>query len=137
MTKAHESKLLAAIAPIWALPTIDEQIRAACSLADPKAHPDIRDLFRRWTSEQRTALPKPECEAIGGWKQTTQNSKEASGELRTVLDGVRRLVTVSSLYQHLITRLILSNPAGSPAPKVARAANFGRSSDVKQEGVGG
>jgi hypothetical protein len=136
MKNSHESKTV--IAAIWALPTIDEQIAAACDLAAPRVHPDIRDLFRRLSAEKRTAMSRADCEALCGWKTSTQNARQADGTLRTVLDGVRRLVTVSSVYQYLVARMILSNPVGKPAPKSARVTGFGRSkSHINEEGLSG
>jgi hypothetical protein len=48
---------------------------------------------------------------------TSQIEKEKSAALRSFLDGKKRLISASSFYEHLITRLILSHPVDASAPK--------------------
>jgi hypothetical protein len=118
VSKHYDIKFLAAIAAVFILP-IEAQIAAACALADPSVYSDIADLFRAWWADSRKCLSRRDCQLEGGWQQSSQILKEKSEELRSFLDGKKRLITVSSFYQHLITHLILSNPAGGPARKNA------------------
>jgi hypothetical protein len=135
MSKHYDPKTLIAIAAVFTLATIEEQIRAACSLASPFAHSDIRELFHQWRNDTRKALTRRDCQYEGRWGETTQISKEENGTLRTFLDGKRRLISTSSFYQHLITRLILSNPIGAPPLKgEPTSARFGKRTVESGEG---
>jgi hypothetical protein len=117
VTKAHHTETLTALAVIFALPSFEQKVAGALALAAPEAHPDIIEHFRLWAADTRKALSRADCMHEGGWGQTSQVEKENSGALRSLLDGKKRLITASSFYQHLITRLILSHPADAPAPK--------------------
>jgi hypothetical protein len=117
MAKSHDPKILAALATIFALPSIEEMIKPACGLAAPKAHPDIRERFRCWDADPRSAMSRKDCQNEGGWGETTQITKEDSGDLFSFLDGKKRLISTSSFHRHLITRLILACPADGSTPK--------------------
>jgi hypothetical protein len=116
MAKAYDPKILTAIAAIWTLPP-GVQVDAACDLAAPVIHKDIVANFDRKKNEKRKAMSRADCQHEGCWGPTTQEAKEKSGVLRSFLDGKKRLITVDSFYEHLITRLILSHPANRTAPK--------------------
>jgi hypothetical protein len=119
----HNAATLTALATIFKLPALEVQIADTCALTDPKFHSDLEPLFRKKGAadtpgtDRRNALSRDDCETEGGWGETTQIEKEKAGELRSFLDGKKRLITPSSFYEHLITRIVLSHPAGAPAPK--------------------
>jgi hypothetical protein len=117
MKRPLNPKLLTAIAAVFALPSTEEQIAAACALSAPEVHPDLVNLFHRRDADPRKTMPRKSCMLEGGWEESTQYNKEKTRSLRTLLDGSRRLVVTSSFYEDLITRLMLSNPIDSPAPK--------------------
>ena len=117
MAQAYDSKILTAIAVVFALPSLEEKIAGALALAAPEAHSDIREHFHLWGGDKRKALSRADCMFEGSWGQTSQIEKEKSGALRSFLDGKKRLISTSSFYEHLIARLILSHPADGPAPR--------------------
>jgi hypothetical protein len=117
MTNAHNTETLTALATIFALAELEQRIAGICGLTAPPLQPDIIALFHRWKIEPRTVLSRTDCMREGGWKMSTQVEKEKSGALRSFLDGKKRLITVSSFYEHLITRIVLANPAGGPPAK--------------------
>ena len=117
MARLHDPKILIAITVVFGLPSLEETIAGALALAAPAAHSDIIELFHQWSADRRKAMSRLDCQHEGGWGATTQCEKEKAGALRAFLDGKKRLITISSFYEHLITRLILSHPAGAPAPK--------------------
>jgi hypothetical protein len=126
MARARDSKITTAIATVFALPTREEQLEAACALAADEAHQDIRELFHLWRDEKRKAMSRHDCKYEGNWGDTSQVEKEKGGILRTFFDGKKKLITPSSFYQHLITRLILSHPRNGPAPRgTATSTRFG------------
>jgi hypothetical protein len=104
------------ILAVFALPA-HERPSAACRIAASEAHQDIRETFHQWDGEKRKALSRLDCQKEGGWGPTSQIEKEKSGALRSFLDGKKRLISTSSFYEHLITRLILSHPADATPPK--------------------
>jgi hypothetical protein len=135
MARHYDHKTLAAIVLIFALPSLQAQIEAACALGAPAAHSDIRELFHRKRDDKRTAMSRADCKFEGGWGDTSQIEKEKSGALRSFLDGKKRLISTASFYEHLITRLILSHPADGPAPRgTATSTRFGarRAVDVRE-----
>jgi hypothetical protein len=117
MTSARDRNTLTALTVIFALSSTEERIERAVALAAPEAHPDIRNLFHQQAADIRKAMSRADCQHEGGWDETTQIGKEKSGALRTFLDGKKRLVSVDSFYECLITRVVLSHPLGAPAPK--------------------
>jgi hypothetical protein len=126
VTRNHDHKTLAAIAAVFALPSREEQIEAACALAAREAHQDIRELFHLWSADARKAMSRADCMHEGAWGQTSQIEKEKSGALRSLLDGKKRLISTSSFYEHLVTRLILSHPVDGPAPRgTSTSTRFG------------
>jgi hypothetical protein len=131
MARLHDHKTLAAIATVFTLSSFEEMVPAALILAAFIIHPDIRELFRLWAADPRKALSRRQCMEEGGWRGSSQIEKEKSGDLHVFLDGKKRLITTSSFYSHLITRLILSHPANGPAPKgTATSTRFGVRRDV-------
>ena len=120
MTNAYEAKALTAITAVFSLRTTEEQVEAAKALTDSAWHSEIIELFNRRGNDKRTALTRTDCQEEGNWGHSTQDAKEKSGVLRSFKDGKKRLITASSFYQHLITRLILSHPVGAPALKGAK-----------------
>jgi hypothetical protein len=123
MAKYRDIATLTALATIFALPSLEAQIADTCALTDPKFHSDLEALFRKKGAadtpgaDRRNALSRGDCETEGGWSEATQVEKEKAGALRSFLDGKKRLITSSSFYEHLITRIVLSHPVGAPAPK--------------------
>jgi hypothetical protein len=117
MANSTNLKTTTALAEIFALPSIEERIAGACSLAARDAHPDIIDLGRQWNGDKRKAMSNEDCMHEGGWRDSTQHNKVQSGELRSFLDGKKRLISVSSFYEHLIARIVLSHPVDGPARK--------------------
>jgi hypothetical protein len=122
MANSTDIKTTTALAEIFSLPTIEQRVAGACSLAAPIAHPDIEDLGRQWSGDKRKAMSNDDCMHEGGWRDSTQHNKVQTGELRSFLDGKKRLISVSSFYEHLITRIVLSYPVDGPARKGTNAA---------------
>ena len=114
---APYNKTSVPFAAIFILPSLEEQIAGACALTAPEWRPDVVDLFQRWHADQRKAMGRQDCQREGGWGATSQIEKERSGALRSFLDGKKRLITTSSFYRHIITRIILSHPVDGPEQK--------------------
>jgi hypothetical protein len=117
MANVLDFKITTALAKIFTLPTIPERIAGACALAAPEGHRDIEDLGRQWIDDKRKAMSNDDCMHEGGWRDSTQHNKVQSGELRSFLDGKKRLISVASFYEHLITRIVLSHPIDGPTRK--------------------
>jgi hypothetical protein len=108
-------------------------IAPACALAALRAHPDIKILFYQWKADPRKFLSRADCQLEGGWGATSQSEKEKVGVLRSILDGKKRLISVKSFYQHLITLLILSHPADGSRPKgTSTSTQFKPASERKE-----
>jgi hypothetical protein len=117
MMKTHDPETATALATIFALPALEDRIEGACALAIPEARPVIVELFHQWNNDPRKALSRNDCMAEGNWGASSQALKEQEGDLFSFLDGKKRLISVESFYRHLITRVILSRPAGRPQLK--------------------
>jgi hypothetical protein len=127
MARPYDNETLTALAVIFALPSIPEMIAPACALAALLAHPDIITLFQQWGDEKRKFLSRADCQLEGGWGSTSQSEKEKAGVLRSILDGKKRLISINSFYEHLITRVILSHPVDGSSPKAtATSTQFRR-----------
>ncbi|HZZ23600.1 MAG TPA: hypothetical protein VFE60_13960 [Roseiarcus sp.] len=134
MTKENPNKTLTALAVIYALPSIEERIGPACALAAPAGHRDIVTLFRQWAGEKRKFLSRADCQLEGAWGATSQSEKEKAGILRSFLDGKKRLISVNSFYEHLITRVILSHPVDGSSPKGTATSTQFRAASERKEG---
>jgi hypothetical protein len=110
MAKGYIKKILISLAVIWGFSSIPEMITPVLALTAPSGHSQIIMLFQYWTAEKRKYLSRAACQLEGGWGQTTQWEKERAGILCSILDGKKRLITINSFYQHLITRVVLSHP---------------------------
>jgi hypothetical protein len=133
MAKAYNPETVNAIAAVFRLPSFEARIVAACAIAAPKAHPDIREHFHQWSNDKRKALSRSDCMYEGNLGETTQVSKEQSGALRSFLDGKKRLISTTSFYEHLITRLILANPVGAAPPRAtATSTRFTRREGIQE-----
>jgi hypothetical protein len=138
VTKAQDLNIPTAIAAIWALSSLEAQIEAARKLVPPGNHQDVVALLHHKKNEKRKLMSRADCQHEGCWGPTSQDSKEKSGALRSLLDGKKRLIVVDSFYEHLITRYILSHPANKPAPKgtatrtrfVRKVGEAGKSSEA-------
>jgi hypothetical protein len=97
---------------------IPPELAAYLARTAPKAHVDVVALYEEWKAPSTpSAFPRKTSAAKGGWAQTTQIQKEQSGALRIVRDGKSVLTTASSLYPHLIERVIASHPASGSTPR--------------------
>jgi hypothetical protein len=117
MKKTPDTEVQTAVAAVFDLPTNEEMIEAAKALIDPAWRSDVVALFAKWREDKRTALARADCEEEGSWGHSTQDLKEKTGVLKSFRDGKKVLITVGSFYRHLITRMILSHPAGAPASR--------------------
>ena len=64
--------------------------------------PAAATLRRQKAADPRKLLSNRDCMLAGGWGQTTQMSKVASGVLHQVEVGLRVMVTAKSFWDHLI-----------------------------------
>jgi hypothetical protein len=68
----------------------------------PAENPAVADIRAKWAQDPSAAKTRRECMAVGGWRMTTQLTKEKSGVLRAYVDGGSVRITTDSLYRHLI-----------------------------------
>jgi hypothetical protein len=64
--------------------------------------PAAAALRRQKAADPRKLISNKDCILEGGWGQTTQMSKVASGILHRVNVGLRVMVTAESFWDHLI-----------------------------------
>jgi hypothetical protein len=64
--------------------------------------PAAAALRRQKAADPRKLISRNDCETEGGWGQSTQFAKEASGVLHRVNVGLRVMVTAESFWDHLI-----------------------------------
>jgi hypothetical protein len=133
----RDSEILIKFAAALALPSLEARIGALCALAAPAARQSIIGLAERRAADPRAAMTRQDCMAEAGWGLSTQIQKERSGALRSFLDGRKRLIVVDSFYEHLILRVILSNPVNAPALKGVRPRSLFVSSRVEKSSEAG
>jgi hypothetical protein len=92
----------------------------------------VADILAKQQADLRVSLSRKECMTAGGWAQSTQIAKEASGVLRRYLDGANVRITAASFYAHLIA-------LASAAPRKARQpkTRFARRRDPTPQEVAG
>jgi hypothetical protein len=98
-------------------PDLVGSVTAYISAAPPDKAVELIIRTTKWLDEKRSALSRKECETEGGWKQTSQQSKEDSGALLSFRDGKKVLISADSFHRHLIDRFLLSHPLDGPAKR--------------------
>jgi hypothetical protein len=78
----------------------------------------VADIRARAEHEVRVAVPRQVSQEMQHIGPSRQIELENAGELRSYLDGSRRLVTTASIYARLIRRAIESHPLEGPPAKV-------------------
>jgi hypothetical protein len=86
----------------------------------PAAAAIVADIKARAEREVCVAVPRQVSQEMQHIGPSRQIELENAGELRSYLDGSRRLVTTASIYARLIRRAIESHPVDGPPARVRR-----------------
>jgi hypothetical protein len=74
------------------------------------ARGEIAGLRARQAQDQRIAVSRRDACLMLGIKATRERELEAAGELASIVDGSRRFVLVSSVYDYLVRKVARSYP---------------------------
>jgi hypothetical protein len=79
----------------------------------------VADIRARAAADPRVVVDRKAAQEMLGLKESRILELERDGALSSFLDGGRRLISVDSIYRHLIEQVIASHPLGAP-PRKAR-----------------
>lgn len=92
----------------------------------------IKAMRERQKADPRVVIPLRDACIMLGRKETTVRNLIVDGSIASILDGERRLIIVSSIYEYLIAGITRTYPAEGPRV-VAREFLGKRPHEIKAE----